>query len=83
MDQPTSKEVEPNHQEFEERMKVTYLNKNNIFIKKICTRCWKDLLRPWTSYAVFALHLLRIIYILEVKFNLELHAEIFLTYKFV
>ena len=83
MDQPIPKdeEDEPNQQEFEERMKVNYLNSNNIFIKKIITRCWKDLLRPWTSYAVFALHLLRIIYISEVNF--ELHAKNFLNPKFV
>ena len=41
MDQPTPKdeENEPNQQELEERMKVNYLNMNNIFIKNTITRC--------------------------------------------
>ena len=81
MNQPTPKDEEdkPNQLELEERMKVNYSNKNNISIKKIIARCWKDLLHPWTSYAVFALHLLRIIFISEVKFELELHAKNFLN----
>ena len=71
MDRPTQKdeENELNQQELEERIKVNYLKRNNKYIKKIITRCPKDRHCPWTSYAVFALHLLRIIYILEVKFN--------------
>ena len=83
MDQPTPKdeEVEPNHQELEERMEVNYLNKNDEFIREMITRCWKDLLHPWTWYVVFALHLLQIIYILEVNFDLELHAKNFLNPK--